>query len=154
MSPFNRSPYPQTSAACCPIKAPPSGRLPPVQKRLSSPFREVINPHGVRGLFTHTQLLYFQYKIREVCKVLLVMWYQIWPVYSWLEWLRSSSGFSWNSCRRCRQPLWESTCCCYHHYYYYFLLLCISNPLHFRGSNTKTNWSKKHEHNGRVDVTG
>lgn len=37
--------------------------------------------------------------------VLLVAWYQIWPVYSWLEWHRSSSGFSWSSCRLWHQPL-------------------------------------------------
>lgn len=36
---------------------------------------------------------------------LLVAWYQIWPVYSWLEWHRSSSGFSWSSCRPWHRPL-------------------------------------------------
>lgn len=75
-------------------------------------FRKVIN---VRG-FTRTKdaphtfnFLYFPYETQEACKILLVVWCQIWPVYSWLEWLHSSSGFSWNSCRWCRHPLWEST---------------------------------------------
>lgn len=73
-------------------------------------FRKVIN---VRG-FTRTKdaphtfnFLYFPYETQEACKILLVVWCQIWPVYSWLEWLHSSSGFSWNSCRWCRHPLWE-----------------------------------------------
>lgn len=40
---------------------------------------------------------------------LLVVWYQRWPVCSWLEWHRSSCDFSWNACRLCREPLGEST---------------------------------------------
>jgi len=39
---------------------------------------------------------------------LLVVWYQIWPVYSWLEWHHSSCDFSWNSCRLRHRPPWGS----------------------------------------------
>lgn len=60
----------------------------------------------------HTDWGFINRKQRQVTQkkmglneLLLEVGYQKWSVYSWLEWHRNSSGFSWNSCRLWRQPL-------------------------------------------------
>lgn len=59
----------------------------------------------VRKMKEKWGLALFFPKMWEFTRDPLAAWYQIWPVYSWLEWRRSSSGSSWSSCRPWRRPL-------------------------------------------------
>lgn len=90
-----RPTHPQTSATCCPTAARPSSHLQPVQRRPSSPWG------SQRGLRFAVGFI----KTWKLTRDSLAEWYQIWPVYSWLEWRRSNSGSSWSSCRPWRRPL-------------------------------------------------
>lgn len=64
---------------------------------------ESIN-HTDRGFINRKQRQTTQKKT-GLNELLLEVGYQKWSVYSWLEWHRNSSGFSWNSWRLWRQPL-------------------------------------------------
>lgn len=90
--------HPQTSATCCPTAAQPSSRLPPAQRRPFSPWGSQKTDRKVTFCFSF-------WKSRKFMSDSLAAWYQISPVYSWLEWRHSSSGSSWSSCRPWRRLL-------------------------------------------------
>ena len=108
-------PYPQIFATCCPREGQLSNHWPLGRKKPSWPADTVqfkfnvwtVGSDAMNSVSTYSDkpgsLLQtsgdqINNQWQAIPMALLVVWYQIWPVCSWLEWHHSSSDSSWSSC--------------------------------------------------------